>query len=71
MFKARALVSDRRPLCYESNELFSTSIAPESHSTPFCDYAICSSAVVTIILLEIRPFQFFLSAGRHNIYSPV
>ena len=68
MLEARAVVSDRRPQCYESNELFSTSIASESHSTSFCDYAICSSAVLTIILLEIRSFQIFLSPGGHNIY---
>mgnify|MGYP000361840903 CR=1 FL=1 len=63
LVKARALVSDRRPLYYASNELFSTAITPESHSTSSCGYGTGSSPVVTIILLEICSFQIFSSAG--------
>eukprot|EP00985_Skeletonema_marinoi_P012020 scaffold5734_cov145-Skeletonema_marinoi.AAC.1 len=66
-FKARALVSEHRPLCYQSNELFRMSNAPESHSTISCEYSMCSSDVLTIRLFEIWSFQFFeLAGGRRR-----
>ena len=40
---------------FSSNEIVTTADAPESYSTSSCDYGTSSSAVVTIVLLEILP----------------
>ena len=38
-----------------------------SHSTISCEYGMCSSDVLTIILFEIWSFQFFeLAGGRRR-----